>query len=318
MPVDARGKDRSALEVNENVDVATRDRGRHKTRLALSVATAMAMALSLSGLALANERPSTSTHKPSLEGRTGAPSGPLRLEPDQNVPVHTFVLLPSSPRHKVQQHVGPYTLPVARRLITREQLHRPHHDYPAWDLGVPLGTRVVAVRAGVVEEVTHSGNCGKGVIILGTDSYTYTYCHASKVGVRPGDLLRTGDRIMLSGSSGHSTGPHVHLQIESPSGRLLCPQSLVTSWFNGGHAGPATAKSTGCFYLTSPKDRRHHRHHRHHNRAAPQKPRHPRPNPSPSPTPSPTQTPKPSPSPTPRPSPSPSPTPTPLPSPTLP
>ena len=304
-----------ALEVNENVDVATRDRGRHRTRLALSVATAMAMALSLSGLALANERPSISTPNPSPVGQAGGPAARLRLEPDQNVPVHTFVLLPSTPRHRGERHIGPYALPVARRLITREQLHRPHHDYPAWDLGVPVGTRVVAVRGGIVEEVTHSGNCGNGVIILGTDSYTYTYCHASKVGVRPGDLLRTGDRIMLSGSSGHSTGPHVHLQIMSPSGRLLCPQSLVTSWFNGGHAGPATAKSTGCFYVTTQRDKGR-RHHRHHRGAAQHK--HRRLTPDPTPTPTPTPTPQPSPSPSPRPSPSPSPTPTPMPSPTLP
>jgi murein DD-endopeptidase MepM/ murein hydrolase activator NlpD len=311
--VDARGKDRSALEVNDNVDVATRDRGRHRTRLALSVATAMAMALSLSGLALANELPAISMHRASPKAQAGGSSPRLRLEPDQNVPVHTFVLLPSAPRSKTHRHLGPYTLPVARRLITREQLHRPHHDYPAWDLAVPIGTRVVAVRAGVVEDVTHSGNCGNGVIILGTDSYTYTYCHASKVGVRPGDELRAGDRIMLSGSSGHSTGPHVHLQIESPSGHLLCPQSLVTSWFNGGRAGPATAKQTGCFYLTTPRHKSR-RHHRHRNRAA----AHEHPRPTPTPSPSPTPTPTPSPSPSPRPSPSPSPTPTPLPSPTLP
>jgi hypothetical protein len=298
------------------VDVATRGRGSHRERLALGVASVMAIALSLSGLALANKPPhmSVSTPLPVGAASTLLPVQ-LSLLADDIAP-HTFVLtrLTSTPK-KAGRSPKLYTLPVARRLITRAQLDRPHHDYPAWDLAVPIGTKVVAVTAGVVLDVTNSGSCGNGVIEVGADGYTYTYCHGSKVGARPGDEVGTGQLLMLSGSSGHSTGPHVHLQIESPLGSLLCPQSLVTSWFNGGQASPASATSTGCFYRTygHHKHRKRHHHHRH-REVSPRIRTTRKPRPTPTPVPSPSATP--TPSPTPVPSPTASPTPSPVPSPT--
>jgi hypothetical protein len=302
------------------VDVATRGTGSHRKRLALGVASAMAVALSLSGLALANGVPSVATSSPTAQ-RAAWTARPIRVSLlSDDIAPHTYVLArlkikPEKPAHPKK----PYTLPVARHLITRAELDRPHHDYPAWDLPVPVGTRVVAVRAGVVEDLTNSGSCGNGVIVVGTDGYTYTYCHGSKVLARPGDELGTGQLLMLSGSSGHSTGPHLHLQIESPSGHLLCPQSLVTSWFKGGHASPTTARSTGCFYRTRPRHghgKAHHHHRRREGKAVATKPRHHTRRPRPTPTPTPTPRPTPLPTPTPVPSPSPSPTPTPVPSPT--
>jgi murein DD-endopeptidase MepM/ murein hydrolase activator NlpD len=298
------------------VDVATRGRGSHSKRLALCVASAMAIALSLSGLALANQAPEMSPSSPPRRAASTLARIPVSLLSDDIAP-HTFVLtrLTSLPRNAART-AKLYTLPVARRLITRAQLDRPHHDYPAWDLAVPIGTKVVAVTRGVVLDVTSSGSCGNGVIVAGTDGYTYTYCHASHVRARPGDEVGTGQMLMLSGNSGFSTGPHVHLQIESPSGTLLCPQSLVTSWFNGGQASPASATSTGCFYRTYRRKHRKGSHHQRPREAFPQTHTHRKPRPTPTPVPTPTASPTPTPSPTPAPSPTASPTPTPVPSPT--
>jgi murein DD-endopeptidase MepM/ murein hydrolase activator NlpD len=299
------------------VDVATRGSGSHRDRLALGVASVMAIALSLSGLALANKAPHMSVSSP-LAVQAASTLQPLQLSLlSDDIAPHTFVLtrLTSTPK-KTARSAKLYTLPVARRLITRAQLHRPHHDYPAWDLAVPIGTKVVAVTAGVVLDVTNSGSCGNGVVEVGTDGYTYTYCHGSKVRARPGDEVATGQMVMLSGSSGHSTGPHVHLQIESPSGTLLCPQSLVTSWFNGGQAGPDSATSTGCFYRTygHHKHRKGHPHHRRREGSSKADNTH-KPRPTPTPLPTPSATPTPVPSPTPVATPTASPTPTPQPSP---
>jgi murein DD-endopeptidase MepM/ murein hydrolase activator NlpD len=295
------------------VEVAPRGKGFRTTRLPLCVATAMAIALSLSGLALANERRPPASQDQGTHAVT-VTATPIRVPLVVEVTVAPHVPIRRHLRSRAGHSPHAYVLPVARRLISRSQLDRPHHDYPAWDLGVPIGTRVVASRGGLVEEVTQSGNCGNGVIVIGTDGYTYTYCHGSSVRAHPGDEVRTGQKLMLSGESGHATGPHLHFQIESPSGLLLCPQSLVTSWFNGGEASPATATSTGCFYATRHPEkpyrpRRRHHSHRAGTRARP-KPRTPKPTPTPSPSPSPTLQPSPTPSPTP----SPSPTPTPLPS----
>jgi murein DD-endopeptidase MepM/ murein hydrolase activator NlpD len=303
------------MEVNENV-VVTRGRSSHRPRLALSVATALAIALSLSGYALANERPRVAAASSPVQGARPQPSVRISTRFDHLPPRPALLALVRFRRHRPKHPLGPYVLPVARRLISRSQLDRPHHDYPAWDLAVPVGTRVVAVRAGTVEEVTNSGSCGNGVIVLGTDDYTYTYCHGLKVEVRRGDRVRTGGGLMLSGSTGHSTGPHLHLQIESPSGALLCPQSLVTSWFNGGHAGPDTATSSGCYYATPHRHKHgHHRDRKHHDARRRRKPT-PRPTPTPTPTPAPTPKPTPTLPLKPRPSPSPTPIPIPTPSPT--
>jgi murein DD-endopeptidase MepM/ murein hydrolase activator NlpD len=234
-----------------------RTRGAGPARLGLGVATALAMAFSLSGLALANELPQgASGTSPLLVSATALAPRSSRTPPP-TPPELALGRVPSSGHRRSQVSEPLYRLPVARHLIDRSELGRPHHDYPAWDLPVPVGTRVVAVRAGRVQEITDSGSCGNGVVVVSPDDYTYTYCHGSKVLVQAGSKAAGGRLLMLSGDSGHSKGPHLHLQIESPTGVLLCPQSLVTSWFNGGQKGPATAISTGCFYIT----RRHpHRH----------------------------------------------------------
>ena len=302
------------------------ERGLRRSRAAFAVSTAMAIALSASGLALANELPKRAPHIP-LPTVQGVPLTPRASRtPAPTAQERALRKLSRIPKKKRSPEVRRrrYRLPVSRRLIEASQLDRPHHDYPAWDLAVPIGTKVVAVHAGVVEEVSDSGRCGNGVVVVARDDYVYTYCHGSKLLVDVGAKVASGGILMLSGSSGRSTGPHLHLQIESPTGTLLCPQSLVSSWFHGGQAGPETAVATGCFYMTH--HRAHHGHRRHHSAGhngagspAPSGGSVPRPKPSPSQARNESSgaRPGPSTSPRPRPSPSPSPTPLPLPSPSL-
>ncbi|MDQ3646302.1 MAG: M23 family metallopeptidase, partial [Actinomycetota bacterium] len=143
-----------------------------------------------------------------------------------------------------------YVLPVVRHLISRDALMKPHHDYPAWDLGLPMGTKVYAVHAGTVQRVTVSGDCGNGLEIAGKDGFVYTYCHGGAVAVRIGDRVKAGTFVMRSGNSGHSTGPHLHLQIRGAGVGLVCPQPLLASWYEGEQAGPFTSSGYGCSYAT--------------------------------------------------------------------
>ncbi len=78
---------------------------------------------------------------------------------------------------------GNYTLPVERRWYDRhpQWFTKPHHDYPAADIPVPIGTRVYAVTAGVVVSTPTYGRCGIGIVLNGNDRAQYTYCHG-----RPG------------------------------------------------------------------------------------------------------------------------------------
>ena len=89
--------------------------------------------------------------------------------------------------------------------------HRKHHN--GLDLAAPIGTRIRAAASGVViKSGWYRNGCGIGVTIDHGKFKTY-YCHASKVFVQPGDRIKRGQSIGRVGSTGHSTGPHLHFEV---------------------------------------------------------------------------------------------------------
>jgi murein DD-endopeptidase MepM/ murein hydrolase activator NlpD len=106
-----------------------------------------------------------------------------------------------------------------------------------------------------VQKVTRHGACGKGVIVRDAHGFTYTYCHGSRLLVGKGKRVKEGDAILLSGSTGNSTGPHLHLQIQRASGKLVCPQPLLKAWKKGHPASPAHDRETECYFGA----KKHHR-----------------------------------------------------------
>jgi murein DD-endopeptidase MepM/ murein hydrolase activator NlpD len=127
---------------------------------------------------------------------------------------------------------GNYALPVERRWYDEhpDWFTKPHHDYPAADIPVPTGTQVYAVAAGVVVSVPTRGDCGMGVVINGDDGAQYTYCHGlpGSQAVTTGDKVKTAQPLMLSASTGNSTGPHLHFAIRV-DGVAKCPQSYLVA-----------------------------------------------------------------------------------------
>jgi murein DD-endopeptidase MepM/ murein hydrolase activator NlpD len=105
-----------------------------------------------------------------------------------------------------------------------------HHDYPAADIAAPFGAPLFALHDAVVTHVfpSDSGNCGVGLMLRATTGDEYLYCHLSSlaVGVVQGRSLRAGQLVGRVGSSGNSTGPHLHLQF-APATRY--PQA--EPWF---------------------------------------------------------------------------------------
>jgi murein DD-endopeptidase MepM/ murein hydrolase activator NlpD len=142
----------------------------------------------------------------------------------------------------------PYRLPLDRVWLSRNVLARPHHDHPASDLYVPMGTSVYAAQAGRVRAILSGSSCGLGVVIDGADGFRYTYCHGSSVAVGTGAHVNAGDKIMRSGNSGSSGRPHLHFEIEDARLRLKCPQPLMLSWWRGGQKTPRDAPYGGCSY----------------------------------------------------------------------
>lgn len=135
-------------------------------------------------------------------------------------------------------------MPVDRSYIDANPaaLAAPHHDYPAWDFAIPVGTPIYAIHAGTVDHVSNwSGNCydnrnvcvdtcGTGLAVQDAGGVRWIYCHASRLTVSLGDRVVAGMQIMLSGNTGHSSGPHLHVGIRI-NGVDRCPQSLLAALY---------------------------------------------------------------------------------------
>lgn len=81
------------------------------------------------------------------------------------------------------------------------------------DLAVSAGTPVAAARDGVVLRTGWIGAYGYAVYIEHDVALQTRYAHLSQILVQPGEIVRQGDRIGLVGSTGASTGPHLHFEI---------------------------------------------------------------------------------------------------------
>jgi murein DD-endopeptidase MepM/ murein hydrolase activator NlpD len=118
-----------------------------------------------------------------------------------------------------------------------------HHDYPAADIAAPAGSPVYALASGVVVRAWRSpgGRCGIGLTMRTGDGLAWTYCHLAVLdpAVAAGSSVSAGTPVGLVGSTGHATGPHLHLQLQ-PS--AAWPQRM--GWFES-FAGSAFTWSDG-------------------------------------------------------------------------
>ncbi|MFJ5530397.1 peptidoglycan DD-metalloendopeptidase family protein [Streptomyces sp. NPDC093261] len=89
------------------------------------------------------------------------------------------------------------------------------HGHTGQDFAVPIGTPVRAVGAGQVARVRCGGAFGIEVVIRHPGGYCTQYAHLAAVTVGPGDRVATGQLIAQSGTTGNSTGPHLHFEVRS-------------------------------------------------------------------------------------------------------
>jgi murein DD-endopeptidase MepM/ murein hydrolase activator NlpD len=91
-----------------------------------------------------------------------------------------------------------------------------HHDYPAADIAAPLGAPVYALADAVVESLVDDDRCGIGLTLRSLDGLKWIYCHLSHRddAVQAGAVVSAGQWVGLVGSTGNSTGPHLHLGLE--------------------------------------------------------------------------------------------------------
>ena len=107
--------------------------------------------------------------------------------------------------------------------VFNEELSSTHRgtDFP-----VSQGVPVVASNSGTVvlaKELFYEGNC---VIVDHGKQFFTIYMHLSKIEVKPGNKLRKGERLGLSGQTGRVTGPHLHMGVRW-NGAYLDPTKLL-------------------------------------------------------------------------------------------
>ena len=116
----------------------------------------------------------------------------------------------------------------ATGFVTRGEVKPgdPAESHSGIDIAVPLGTPVRAAGGAVVEKAGTDSAFGLFVLLQHPGHYETLYGHASRLLVREGDSVQAGQVIALSGSSGHSTAPHLHFEIRL-DGKPVDPLTLV-------------------------------------------------------------------------------------------
>lgn len=95
------------------------------------------------------------------------------------------------------------------------------------DIAVPTGTPVRAALPGVVTTATYNaGGYGYYVKIDHGNGMVTLYAHNSKLLVKAGDTVEAGDMVSLSGSTGRSTGPHLHFEVRV-NGQRVNPRAYL-------------------------------------------------------------------------------------------
>ncbi|MFD5101674.1 M23 family metallopeptidase [Streptomyces albidochromogenes] len=102
------------------------------------------------------------------------------------------------------------------------------------DFAVPVGTPVDAVHGGTVVKAGPNGGgdgpaYGNAIVIKHSNGTYSQYAHLSKIQVTPGETVKTGERIALSGNTGNSSGPHLHFEIRTTPnyGTAINPVSFL-------------------------------------------------------------------------------------------
>jgi murein DD-endopeptidase MepM/ murein hydrolase activator NlpD len=99
--------------------------------------------------------------------------------------------------------------------------------HPGVDLDGEIGDTVKPIMEGVVAEIQHSSfSYGNAILIRHAEGFSSIYAHLSKIEVEVGQKVSLSTKIGEVGSTGHSTGPHLHLEVRE-NGVAINPFSML-------------------------------------------------------------------------------------------
>lgn len=117
------------------------------------------------------------------------------------------------------------TSPFGMRFHPILHYYRNHNGI---DIGTPMGAPIVASNPGTVITASYVGTYGNVVMIDHGGGVVSNYAHGSKILVEVGQVVERGEVIMEAGSTGLSTGPHLHFEIKI-NGIFVDPLPYVTN-----------------------------------------------------------------------------------------
>ena len=95
------------------------------------------------------------------------------------------------------------------------------------DFAAPSGTPIYAVANGVITSASYDGAYGNKTVQTLDDGTELWYCHQTSYTVSSGETVRAGELIGYVGSTGHVTGPHLHLEVRPGGGDPVDPYDAL-------------------------------------------------------------------------------------------
>lgn len=151
----------------------------------------------------------------------------LGAAPDDGEPLVTLPAPAAPGATGDEDGTRPTTWPLAAAgFVSQPLLDDPPSDHPGLDIAVPHGTYIRAAGPGTVVEADEDPVYGRYVALEHPDGYRTLYAHASEVLVESGQTVRRGEVLGLTGSTGRSTAPHLHFEVER-HGERIDPLALL-------------------------------------------------------------------------------------------
>ncbi|UDG81611.1 Murein DD-endopeptidase MepM [Candidatus Profftia lariciata] len=117
--------------------------------------------------------------------------------------VKRFMRFPTIKKFRISSNFNPRRIhPITGHIA-------PHRGV---DFAMPVGTPIFAIGDGKVVVAKNGGAAGNYIVIRHSCRYTTRFMHLNKILVKPGQQVKRGERIALSGNTGRSTGPHLHYE----------------------------------------------------------------------------------------------------------
>lgn len=97
------------------------------------------------------------------------------------------------------------------------------------DFAAPSGTPIYAVANGTISETSYAGAYGNRTVMTLDDGTELWYCHQTSFAASEGETVAAGELIGYVGSTGNSTGPHMHLEVRPGAGDPVDPFTALTA-----------------------------------------------------------------------------------------